>query len=107
MYHEQHCQCCWLYESFGKSMGDPQVRPPRGAKTSGGIELKIVMINLLGGSDEAGKVSNLRPFGGRLGDGVKFTLIGPFLFFFYFLKKFFTDFLLHALRSHGAPNRRA
>ena len=77
-------------------MGDPQFRPPpRGAKTSGGIELKIARINYLGGSDEGGKGSNLRPFGGRLGDEVKYTLLGAF----------FTDFL-HALRSHDAPNRR-
>ena len=35
--------------------------------------------------------------GGRLGDRVKYTLLGAF----------FNDFLLSALRSHGAPNSRA
>ena len=32
-------------------------------------------------SDESGKVSQLQPSGGRLGDEVKYTLLGAELFF--------------------------
>ena len=53
-------------------------------------------------SDEAVQVSHLQPFGGRLGDGLKYKLLGTFLIFCYF----FNDFLFHALTSHGAPYRR-
>ena len=38
----------------------PPTSTPRGAKTSGGIELKIGRINYLGGSHGAVKVSNLQ-----------------------------------------------
>ena len=33
-------------------------------------------------SDEAGKVSNFQPFGGGLGDGVKYILLGAVLFIY-------------------------
>ena len=85
-----------------KVNGRPPTSTPCGAKTSGGIELKIGRINYLGGLTKGGKVSNLQPSGDRLGDGVKYTLLGAFYLF-----NFFTDFLLYALRSHGAPNPHA
>ena len=44
-----------------KVNGRPPTSTRHAAKTSGRIELK----------DEAGKVSNFQPLGGRLGDGVK------------------------------------
>ena len=53
--------------------GRPPISTPRASKTSGGwgIELKIAMVNYLGGlTKRSGKVSNLRPFGDRLGGAV-------------------------------------
>ena len=43
-----------------------------------GIKLKFCIINYLV-SEEADKVYHLQPFGGHLGDGVKYTLLGAFL----------------------------
>ena len=98
-YHEQHIRAASC-KSFGKSMRAP-TSTPRG--TSWGIELKIGRINYLRGLTKrvVGKVSNLQPSRGRLGDGVKYTLLGAIYIYF------FTDFLLYALRSQGARNRRA
>ena len=53
--------------------------PPGGAKTSWGIELKIVIISYLGGLTKRAKVSNLQLSGGRLGGGVKYKVPGFFL----------------------------
>ena len=44
-------------------MGDPPTSTPLGAKTSGGIELKIGRINYLGGLTKAAKFQIYNPPG--------------------------------------------
>ena len=77
---------------------------PQGAKTivGGGGEVALVALTDYRVSDGAGKVSNLQPFGGRRGDEVTYTYTT--WGFLIFINIFYR---LHALRSHGAPNRRA
>ena len=49
----------------------PTSNPVEPQLFGGRAENKLVAL-----TDEAGKVSNLQPFGGRLGDGDKYTLLG-------------------------------
>ena len=53
-------------------------------------------------SDEEGKVSHLPPLGSRLGNGVKYTLLGAFVSLF--LQTFFST---RTGRTARQPNRRA
>ena len=55
-------------------------------------------------SDEAGKVSRLQPFGGRLGDGVKYTLLGAFKIIFNVFPTFFSTRSGRMARQTAAPS---
>ena len=68
-----------------KVNGRPQTSTPVEPKLVGGIELKIGGINYLGGLTKGGDDSNLQPPGGRLGDRVKYTLLGTFFYKFFYL----------------------
>ena len=58
--------------------------------------------------DEAGKISNLQQFGAHLGDGVKYTLLGAFIYIYLnrpiYLATFFSTRSGRTARQSAAPS---
>ena len=77
-YHEQHIRGASCTSRLESQWEAPKFDPLPVEPTLLRDQVENWQDLLSRASDDAGKVSNLQPFGGHLGDGVKYTLLAAF-----------------------------